>query len=277
MMPSFPRRAQAAMPVAPALLLLLSVCAAASQPPPQAVTPQSYPPEQVQAGQRAFAAQCGFCHGRDAAGGETGPDLTRSALVAQDLRGDKIGPAVREGRVDKGMPAFRLGDPELAAVVAFIHDEKSKAASRVGSRRSVDLADLQTGNAAAGARYFNGAGGCSTCHVPAGDLAGVATRLQGLELLQRMLYPAKARDGRPAEARATVTVTLPSGQTVTGALAYRDEFTIALSDSSGWYRSWPANQVTFTVSNPLDAHVEQLGKYTDEDMHNVLAYLQTLR
>jgi cytochrome c oxidase cbb3-type subunit 3 len=70
---------------------------------------------------------------------------------------------------------------------------------------------------------------------------------------------------------------LPSGETVSGALVYRDEFTIALADSSGWYRSWPANQVKFTVSNPLDAHVEQLGKYTDEDMHNVLAYLQTLR
>jgi cytochrome c oxidase cbb3-type subunit 3 len=285
MMTSFPRRAQAAIWVAPALLL--GVCAAASPPPPQAPaaqaatpkspTPQSYPEEQVQAGQRVFAAQCGFCHGRDAAGGETGPDLTRSALVAQDVRGDKIGAAVREGRVDKGMPPFRLGDPDLAAVVAFIHDQKDKAASRVGGRRSVDLADLQTGSAQAGERYFNGAGGCSKCHAPAGDLAGVAARLKGLDLLQRMLYPAKPRDGRPAEARATVTVTLPSGQTVNGALVYRDEFTIALTDSSGWYRSWPASQVKFTVSNPLDAHVEQLGKYTDEDMHNVLAYLQTLR
>ena len=277
MMTSFPNPAQAAMRVAP--ILLLGVCVAASQPPPppQAAAPQSYPPEQVQAGQRVFSAQCGFCHGRDAAGGETGPDLTRSALVAQDLRGDKIGPAVREGRVDKGMPAFRLGDPDLAAVVAFIHDQKDKAASRVGGRRSVDLADLQTGNAGAGERYFHGAGGCSKCHSPSGDLGGVATRLQGLELLQRMLYPARAREGRPAGARATVTVTLPSGETVNGPLVYRDEFTIALMDPSGWYRSWPANQVKFTVNNPLDAHVEQLGKYTDEDMHNVLAYLQTLR
>ena len=78
-------------------------------------------------------------------------------------------------------------------------------------------------------------------------------------------------------AGATVTVTLPSGETVAGALAYRDEFTIALTDSSGWYRSWPTRQVKFSVNNPLDAHVEQLGKYTDDDMHDVLAYLQTLR
>jgi cytochrome c oxidase cbb3-type subunit 3 len=74
-----------------------------------------------------------------------------------------------------------------------------------------------------------------------------------------------------------VTVTTKAGQEVTGRLAYRDEFTIALTDASGWYRSWPSSQVKFTVDDPLQAHVDQLAKYTDADMHNVLAYLQTLR
>lgn len=247
----------------------------ASQAPPPTVTPQSYPPAQIEAGRSVFSAQCGFCHGRDTAGGESGPDLTRSTLVAQDVRGDKIAPMVRAGRVDQGMPAFRLGEADMAAIVAFIHDEKTKAASLVGNRRSVDVADLQTGNADAGKQYFNGAGGCSTCHSPAGDLAGVATRIQGLTLLQRMLYPTgrDATERRPAK----VTVTLPSGEAVTGRLAYRDEFTIALTEPSGRHRSWPTRLVQFTVDNPLDAHAEQLGKYTDEDMHDVLAYLQTLR
>ena len=85
-----------------------------------------------------------------------------------------------------------------------------------------------------------------------------------------MLYPANGKG-------ATVGVTLPSGEKISGALAYRDEFTIALTDASDRYRSWPAQQVTFTVNDPLDAHAEQLGKYSDEDMHDVLAYLQTLR
>jgi cytochrome c oxidase cbb3-type subunit 3 len=234
---------------------------------------QGYPPAQLQTGQRVFVAQCGFCHGRDAAGGETGPDLTRSPLVAQDVAGDKIGPVVKVGRTDKGMPAFRLDDAELAAVVAFIHDQKVKAAAP-GGRRGVDPADLQTGNADAGQRYFNGQGGCSACHSPTGDLAGVAARLQPLALLERMLYPRRAT--RPGGG-ATVTVTLAGGQTVSGTLAYRDEFTIALTDADGRYRSWPTRQVTFTVKNPLDAHYEQLGKYTDDDMHDVLAYLRTLR
>jgi cytochrome c oxidase cbb3-type subunit 3 len=238
----------------------------------------AYSPEQIQAGQALFAGQCSFCHGRDAAGGEGGPDLTASALVAQDAHGEKIGPVVRNGRLDKGMPAFAPTDEQLATIVAFIHDRKAKA--KEGRRRTVDVTDLQTGNAEAGLRYFNGAGGCAKCHSPSGDLAGIAGKLQGLELLRRMLYPEERRSTVPAGPTGqvpTATVTLPSGQTVTGKLAYRDEFTISLVDASGWYRSWPASQVKSAVTNPLEAHAELLRKYTDEDMHNVLAYLQTLR
>jgi len=243
----------------------------ASQRPPQTATPQQYPPEQVEAGRTRFGAQCGFCHGRDAGGGEGGPDLTRSALVAADVRGDRINPVVRSGR--NAMPPFNLSDSDLTAIVAYIHDQKTQADSAVGGRRSVDVADLQTGNATAGKRYFDTA--CTKCHSATGDLSGLAARLQGLQLLQRMLYP----NGPPRDPNRAprVTVTLASGQVVTGRLAYRDEFTIALTDASGWYRSWPTKQVRFTVDDPLQAHVEQLGKYTDADMHDVLAYLQSLR
>jgi cytochrome c oxidase cbb3-type subunit 3 len=141
-----------------------------------------------------------------------------------------------------------------------------------GGRRAVDVSDLQTGNAEAGKAYF--AGACSRCHSPNGDFSGIAKRLEGLELLKRMLYPALA-DG--AASRARVTVTRASAEIVSGTLAYRDEFTIALTDSSGAYRAFSAHEVKFSVDDPLQAHVEQLGKYTDDDMHNVLAYLQTLR
>jgi cytochrome c oxidase cbb3-type subunit 3 len=243
----------------------------ASVPPPRSAAPQTYPADQIQAGQRVFTAQCGFCHGRDAMGGESGPDLTRAASVAEDVRGDRLGPLLRAGRVDKGMPAFTLSAADLAAIVAFIHDQKTKAESLTGGRRTVDIADLQTGDPEAGRKYF--AGACAKCHSATGDLAGVAKRLQGLPLLQRMLYPAQGRGG----SRATVTVRLSSGEVITGRLAYRDEFTIALTDAGGSYRSWPASRVKFQIDDPLQAHVDQLAKYTDEDMHDVLAYLQTLR
>jgi cytochrome c oxidase cbb3-type subunit 3 len=224
---------------------------------------------QADRGGSVFIQQCAFCHGRDAAGGEDGPDLTRSKLVASDSSGDKIAPVIREGRPEKGMPRFALSDTDMAAVVAFIHDEKKKAEALNGKRRGVEVADLQTGNVEAGKAYFNGAGKCASCHSPTGDLAGVAKRFEGLKLEERMLYPRGAK--------AKVTVTLRSGETITGELAYHDEFVIGLRDGERRYRSWPTKTVKFSIDAPADAHADLLAKYTDDDIHNLMAYLQTLR
>ncbi len=223
----------------------------------------------VERGGPVFLQQCGFCHGRDAGGGEDGPDLTRSKLVAGDVAGDKIAPVIREGRPEKGMPRFSLPEAEIAAVVAFIHDQKTKAEALVGTRRGVDVADLQTGNVEAGKIYFNGAGKCASCHSPTGDLAGVAKRFEGLKLEERMLYPKGAK--------AKITVTLASGETITGDLVYQDEFTVGLKDAAHHYRSWSVKNLKFSIEAPAEAHAEMLAKYTDDDIHNLMAYIQTLR
>jgi cytochrome c oxidase cbb3-type subunit III len=223
----------------------------------------------IDSGSAVFLTNCAFCHGRDAAGGETGPDLTRSKLISDDKDGDLISAVVRNGRPDKGMPAFNLNDSDLNSLQAFIHNRALIASTQKGGRRGVDGADLQTGDKDAGMRYFQGEGGCAKCHSPTGDLAGIATRYQGLRLEQRMLYP----NGSKAKA----TVTTASGQTVNGTLAYRDEFTIALRDANGTYHSWPMDKVKVAIDDPVQAHVALFPKYTDDDIHNLMAYLQTLR
>jgi cytochrome c oxidase cbb3-type subunit III len=270
-------RAQSPAPPAPTPAAPPSIASPASQKPPATKVVQTFAPELIQAGRSQFASQCGFCHGRDTQGGESGPDLTRSSLVADDVRGDKLGPFLRAGRPDKGMPAFSLSDGDLAAVVAFIHDEKSKAESETGGRRTVEPADLRTGNAEAGKRYFNGAGGCARCHSATGDLATIGSRYQGLPLLHRMLYPGSGQNAGSAPTPPTLSVKTASGETVTGKLARRDEFTITLTDAAGWQRTWPLESVTVSGDEPLRAHADQLPKYTDEDIHNLIAYLETLR
>ncbi|WP_263359235.1 c-type cytochrome [Acidicapsa ligni] len=221
------------------------------------------------AGSSLFQQNCAFCHGRDAMGGETGPDLTQSKLVQGDKNGDAISGVVREGRPEKKMPAFNFSSQELLSLVAFIRERETAAASMKGNRRGVAVADLQTGNAQAGKTYFNGAGGCSKCHSPSGDLAGIANRFEGLRLEERMLYPSGAK--------SKLTVTIAPGKTISGTLAYRDEFTVGMRDADGTYRSWATNRVKYTVDSPVQAHVEQFPKYTDDDIHNLMAYLQTLR
>jgi len=221
----------------------------------------------AEAGRHIFQRNCAFCHGRDAAGGETGPDLTRSKLVLADLNGSKIAEVVRNGRPEKKMPAFNFSGEEIHGLAVFIR--RQAKSSRPGGRRGVDVTDLQTGNAEAGRRYFNGAGGCVKCHSATGDLAGVASRFEGLQLEEQMLYPRNAK--------SQVTVTLASGQKMIGLLAYQDEFFIGLRDGDGGYHSWPVDRIRYTVDSPVDAHVELFSKYTDEDIHNLMAYLQTLR
>jgi cytochrome c oxidase cbb3-type subunit 3 len=229
---------------------------------------KSYPPALVQSGTLLFQQNCSFCHGKDAGGGESGPDLTRSKLVTTDVNGNKIGAVVKNGRPDKGMPPFTLSDSQIASLVAFIHTRQNTAQTRQGGRKGVDVADLQTGNVEAGKQYFNGAGGCATCHSPTGDLAKVATRFEGLALEERMLYP--------KDAKSKVTVTA-AGQTIAGTLDYLDEFTVGLIDPSGVYRSFRIRDVQYKVDSPVDAHVELFTKYTDDDIHNLMAYIQTLR
>lgn len=133
----------------------------------------------------------------------------------------------------------------------------------------MDVSDLQTGNAEAGKQYFDGAGECATCHSPTGDLAGIASRYKGLELEQQMLFP--------KDPKSKVTVALASGQTITGTLEYLDEFTVGLIDPAGWYRSWRIGDVQYKVDAPVNAHIELFRKYTDANIHDLMAYLQTLR
>lgn len=236
-------------------------------------TKKTYPADLVEQGAALFRQDCSFCHGRDATGGESGPDLTRSKLVAADVNGEKIATVVRSGVPDKGMPAFDRTDQQIASLVAFIHTQQAVLAQGgrkgAGGRKGVDPEDLQTGNVAAGKKYFEGAGGCVGCHSPTGDLAGVASRYKGLELEQRMLYPHRVK--------SKVTMTLASGQEITGTLEYLDEFTVGLTNADGAYQSWRTRDVKYKVDAPVEAHVELFSKYTDGDVHNLMAYLQTLK
>lgn len=178
------------------------------------------------------------------------------------------------------MPAFNnVKDDELKSLVAFIHTQMDKFAELGGGRRSVEPADLATGNATAGREYFNGQGKCSSCHSATGDLAGIGTRLVGLNLLRRMLYPGGGfgGSGNSGKNQAKATITLASGQTLAEPVAAEDQFTITVLDASGARQTYQKSAVKVKVEDPLSAHFDQLGKYTDADMHNVYAYLETLK
>jgi cytochrome c oxidase cbb3-type subunit III len=238
-------------------------------------------PEAVKRGQALFVATCGFCHGSNANGGATGPDLVRSVLVLHDQGTAKeIGPVVRNGRPAKGMPSFNLSEPQIKDIAAFLLSRTQAAANRMEYK----ILNIVSGDAKAGETYFNAH--CAECHSPSGDLAHVGTKFEPVALQSRFLYPKRQSWGDPEESTTdpgeekTVTVKLASGQTYSGKLDRIDDFSVSLTETSGEHRSWlfdAERGINVEVHDPLKAHADLLKQYTDADMHNILAYLETLK
>jgi len=228
--------------------------------------PPNQDPAAVARGKDLYGSNCAFCHGKEASGGNTGPDLLRSVLVNHDENGELIGPVIRQGRTSKGMPGFDLPNSQIPDLVAFLHQRNRDARLRF----TYKVPSVAIGDALAGKAYF--ALHCTTCHPSNHDLAGIASKYKGDELQQRWLDPS----GQSAD--VTVTVTLPIGQKYTGKLKHLDEFNVSLYDSQGNYRSFPLTSKTkVEIQDPLDGHRRLLEQLTDMDMHDVTTYLETLK
>jgi mono/diheme cytochrome c family protein len=287
-----------------AMVLLAGAAVMAQHPPaPPAAPPESRPapaaaparpggPDQprfdaaaVERGRAVLVAKCGFCHGSNARGGAGGSDLTRSPIVQEDEGGQQLNAFLKVGRPEKNMPKFELPDQEVADLATFLH----ATIHAVSNRRDYKILDIVVGDAQAGAAYFTGAGGCASCHSPTGDLAGVGGKYEPVALQQRMLLPRGGGGGGgrgrgappfldPGAVKATVA--LPSGESITGALVRLTDFDVTVYDPAAqqmrtFLRRDGVPAVTLT--DPLQAHMDLLRKWTDRDMHDVTAYLVTLK
>jgi cytochrome c oxidase cbb3-type subunit III len=222
-------------------------------------------PASVERGNGEYTSNCAFCHGNQGAGTPQAPNLLRSLMVRQDRSGEVLIPFLKEGRPATGMPSFTsLSQSQLTDIISFL-----KARSLAAQVTEPQTA-LLVGDAKAGQAYFNGAGACKTCHSPSGDLASIGTRYQPLPMITAFLTP-KAQP-------IAVTATLSSGETFSGKLTFLNEFVVEILDAAGNHHSWPRDALkSLDVRDPLAAHKAQLIRYTDDDIHNVLAYLVTLK
>jgi mono/diheme cytochrome c family protein len=254
---------------------------APARPPVIATDPQ-FDPAAVDRGSSLFVSQCGFCHGSNARGGSSGPGLTRSELVQDDEGGRQLGAFLRAGRPDKGMPAFQLTTDQVSDIATFLH----AAIFLSANRRLYQVLDIIVGDPKAGEAYFAGAGRCVTCHSPSGDLKGVGAKYDPVTLQGRMLMPRGGRGAGPPQPAyldrnaIRATITLPSRQTVSGVLVRLTDFDITLYDpQTSQIRSWLRNGDVpkVDVVDPLQAHIDMWTRWTDDDMHNMTAYLASLK
>ena len=235
-------------------------------------------------GRSVYAAQCITCHGTQARGTDSGANLVRSEVVLRDRYGSLLGPFLKKGHpLQSGAPSAGLTEAQVGDLMHFLRERVND-----GLRGSpmFQPGNILTGDAKAGAAYFNGEGQCTKCHSATGNLAGIGTRLTPVNIQQRFVFPMAGRGGgaRAGGAGAanstatTVTVTPPSGPAISGVLVQMDDFDVTLRDAAGAVRTIrrvPGMQVVKT--NPFQFHIDLLDRITDKQMHDVVAYLESLK
>ena len=258
-----------------AVLSLLALSAAA-QPRSGDRTPIDA--EAIKRGQALLVERCGFCHGSNARGGAGGSDLTRSEVVQEDERGKQLGEFLKVGRPERGMPPFELQDREVSDLAAFLHDQISLAANR----SSYKILDIVVGDPKKGEAYF--AKNCGSCHSATGDLKGVGAKYDPATLQGRVVMPRGGGRGgagtpwlQPTAVKATVK--LPSGEITAPLLRLTDFDVVVYDEKTQQPRSILRHDGVpeVVLTDPLQPHIDMWKKWTDDDMHDVTAYLVTLK
>lgn len=250
---------------------------------PQQMRPVA-PAEVVARGKAVYGVNCAACHGADLRGGDQGgPSLLRSLSALSDQHGETIGPIVRGSRQDKGMPAFNLNDDDVNAVSEYIHSVLAQVGTQARPPGAMDPDKLNVlvGNASAGQSYFQSK--CAGCHSTTGDLKGIASKYSDARMLQNTWVAGGAGGGRRGGGEntkpSTVTVTLANGQKLDGILVRKDDFlvTMMLADGSRKSIAREGDVPKVEVHDPNEAHKKLVPALTDDDMHNVTAYLATVK
>lgn len=241
-------------------------------------------------GRAIWASECINCHGSQARGSESGPNIIRTKTVNYDRfaerAGSVLGPFLKAGhpaQTRRTTSAFT--DEEIVALGNFL---RQRVNDTMRQSPLFTVSDILVGDPKAGEAYFKGEGGCAACHTDTTrSLAGIGGRLQPVDLQQRMLFPASGRGGRgargggpPAPNRnaITVTVTPPSGTPVAGELVEESDFFITLRHSDGPIRVIRRTTGMKVVKvNPLQAHIDLLDRITDTQIHDVVAYLARMK
>jgi len=280
-----------------AVVVLMTTLLAAQAPPAPGGrgAPATFPAQQrplgdpalIARGNTVYSISCRSCHGVDLRGGDLGgPNLLRSQLVLNDQSGELMLPVIQGSRRDQGMPAIDMSPDDVKAVAEYIHSivatARGQGAPPAGP--AVEL-NILVGNAKAGQAYF--AAKCSSCHSPTGDLRGIAIRISDPVQLQNSWVAGGGRGARGGGAlggatdRRTVmvTVTQPSGQRVEGRLVRVDDFIVTLAQGDGTQRTFrrDGDVPKVDIRDPLEGHRNLLAVYTDTDIHDVTAYLVTLK
>lgn len=258
---------------------------AAAPPPGRAGRFKIYPQDAVTRGLTAYNTTCGYCHGQRGKGGNGGPDLIASDVTLHDE--DGVGMAeYLKGAVHQKAVKTDLTQAQVYDIASYLHSRIIATANHNDPIHVEDVA--KAGDPKAGEAYFNGAGGCAKCHQPEGNLKGIGSKYDIVTLQDRIANPRGGgrggfgRGGGPAAPdpnAITATVTLPNGQTFKGIPVLNSDFDVTLRFPDGSTQTWARNNgiPKVELTDPMAEHLVILTKLTDTELHNLTAYLATLK
>ena len=239
-------------------------------------------------GKGLYEANCSACHGIDLRGGQQGgPNLLRSQLVLSDKKGELIMPVVQSGRPTPQqagaapMPPFSLPPDDVRAIAEYLHSVLAQAGrqGRPPEGEVVPPEKALVGDASAGQSFFTAT--CASCHSAAGDLKGLASRAADPRELQNLWVSGGGggRGGGGTQKPARVVVTTRDGASTEGRLVRLDDFTVTLVQDDGTRRTFvrKGSEPKVEVRDPADAHRTLVAALADKDMHDVTAYLWSLK
>jgi cytochrome c oxidase cbb3-type subunit 3 len=238
-------------------------------------------PEAANRGRAVWVAECIECHGTSARGTDKGKNLIQSDMVLHDRYGSTLVPFLAKGHpMQSGRKSSSLSQAQVADLSHFIHEQ---VYDTLRGSPIFQPQQLLTGDAKAGEAWFNGAGKCSTCHSATGDLKGIGSRYDTATLQGRFLFPRGGggrggRGGGGGGKQLTLTITPPNGPAVTGAPVVFDDFDVSVRDDKGEVHAFTRSpQLKVVRNDPFAMHDQLLDVYTDKNMHDMLAYLVTLK
>jgi cytochrome c oxidase cbb3-type subunit III len=216
-----------------------------------------------------YQQNCSFCHGPQGRGA-TGPSLVTSDVVLADDHGEHLAAFLKKGRPEKGMPAFsQLTDQQLVDLAEFLHLQVEE----VANRGAYLVQNIVVGDAAKGETYV--AAHCMGCH-SAASFAHIANKFRSPDQLQRgWIWPSRPADNSLA---ITATVKGANGVTISGRVMQISDFKITLVSGDGQTHVIERGPgVDVQLKDPLAPHQAMVMTLKNDDMHDVTAYLETLK
>ena len=223
----------------------------------------------AQRGAPLYQQSCAFCHGPQAHGA-TGSSLITADEVLGDDHGEHLVAFLKKGRPEKGMPAFAtMTDQELKDISEFVHLQVEE----VANRGTYHVLNVLVGNRALGRAYVETV--CASCHT-AEAFAHIGGKYRSPEQLQKgWIWP--SRTGNRALAM-TATVKTPDGIAISGQVTQMSDFRITVVDAAGQSHSIDRiPSVKVEIKDPLAPHQQMILNLANDDMHNITAYLETLK